>query len=290
LYIGFELNLQPERLFKHIIPAAPILQELTLHTCFFRDPDMLQSCATLVFNSPSPDLKWHLNNCRFYPNTIAVLEEIVKSEKAKSMWIEVSCWYDQYKMLQTIMSESSCVGKLDIIDKNGDYMLKILPLLRQEQPFPTACYPCTSIRLTIDKDSLEQYPDIIDSIQHWTPRVKKLFLQFARRSGRPLLHTELIQAVRNNMHLQSVEFDVKNVKDEDDENTKKADEECCAWLERYCERNRKLQMLDKAETIPLEVWPYVYHLASRGGADMLYRQLRQNAWCPLEVWHYPPKM
>jgi len=169
-------------------------------------------------------------------------------------------------------------------------MLDILPLLRQEQPFPSTYYPCTSIYLTIDTDSLERYCDIIESIQNWTPRVKKLFLHFSSygRPSRPFFRTELIQAVRKNWHLQFVELDVDAVKDYDDENTKNADEQCRAWLERYCERNRKLHTLDKPETIPLEVWPYVYHLASRGGADMLYQQLRQNAWYPLEGWHSNP--
>jgi len=59
LYIGSPLDLNVEHLFKPIIPAAPIMQELTVHDHYFQDPDMLQSCATLVFNSPSRDLKWH---------------------------------------------------------------------------------------------------------------------------------------------------------------------------------------------------------------------------------------
>jgi len=97
------------------------------------------------------------------------------------------------------------------------------------------------------------------------------------------------------MHLQLVELDFGNVKYYDDKNTKNADEECLGWLERYCERNRKLHAaLDEADSIPLNIWPYVYHLASRGGADMLYRHLRDSAGYTLSNWHSspppPPKM
>jgi len=103
-----------------------------------------------------------------------------------------------------------------------------------------------------------------------------------------IFHTELIQVVQNNLQLQLVELDVKDVKYYNDENTKNADEQCHTWLEQYCELNQKLHMLDKPETILLEVWPYVFHLASRGGADMLYWQLHQNAWYLLEGWHCNP--
>jgi len=254
----------------------------------------------LVFNSPSLDLKWHLNNCRFYPNTMAILRNIIKLEKAKSMWItltlfnfsnETACYQ---VLLSTILSESSRVGNLDINVQDSDSMLEILPLLRQQQPFPTTYYPCTSIHLFIDTNPIDRYRDIIESIQHWTPRVKKLFLKFAFY-GHPIcpsFRTELIQAVRNNLHLQLVELDVENVKSYDDENTKIADEQCRASLERYCERNRKLHAaLDEADSIPLNLWPYVYHLASRGGANMLYWHLRYNAAAStLSHWHYPTKM
>jgi len=214
---------------------------------------MLQSCTTIVFNSPSPDLKWHVNHCRFYPNTMAILEKIVKSEKAKLLRIKFNFFYGYYQLVQTIMTESSCVGNLDIIVEHGDP--KIIPLLRQQQPFPTAYYPCTSIRLISDTYSLEQNRDIIESIPHWTPRVKKLFLHLASydRPSRPYLRTELVQAVGKNLHLQSVELYVDNVKYNDEE-TKNADEECRASLERYCERNKKLHAtLDEADSIPLNV-------------------------------------
>jgi len=88
----------------------------------------------LVFNSPSPDLKWHLNDCKFFPNTMAVLENIIKSEKAKSMWIKLTLQKflngtDNYQVLPTILSESLHVGNSDIIDEHGDAMLDILLLL-----------------------------------------------------------------------------------------------------------------------------------------------------------------
>jgi len=199
---------------------------------------MLQSCTTIVFNSPSPDLKWHLHDCDFHPNTMAVLETIIKSEKAESMWIQHRLRKDyrmkhDYKVIQTIMSESLRVGKLDIVDEHGDAMLKILPLLRQEHPLPTAYYPCMLIHLDIDTHFEDQYHDVIDSIQHWTPRVKKLFLHLARygNPSRPFVHAKLIQAVWKNLHLQLVKLDVKEVKCYDDENTKNADEQCSTWLE-----------------------------------------------------------
>jgi len=172
LSIDFELNLH---LLQRIIRAAPILQKLTMCNLYFRDPDELQLCATIAFNAPSPDLKWHLNDCDFHPNTMAVLENIVQSENAKLMRIQftLSNFFNNaiYEVLQIFMSESLRVGNLDIID-DGDRMLEILPLLRQEQPFPTAYYPCTSIHLTIHTKSLERYCDIVESIQHWEPRVK----------------------------------------------------------------------------------------------------------------------
>jgi len=91
------------------------------------------------------------------------------------------------------------------------------------------------------------------------------------------------------MHLQLVELDVKDVKYHDDENTKNADEQCRAWLERYCERNRKLPAaLVKADSIPLIIWPYLCHLAGRGGAKMLYWHLHENIGYMLSHWHSLP--
>jgi len=284
LSIGIPLSLQVVHLLQHIIPAVPVLQELTFVLICIADPDVLQSCATIVFNAPSPDLKLHLNQCRFHANTMAVLKKMIKSENAKSMRVQLIFRKlgkkNYYKVLRTIMSESSRVGNLVITVEDIGSMLKILPLLRRQQPFPTAYYPCTSIHLIIHSDSVEQYRDIIESIPHWTPHVKKLFPHFAPygRPSRPFLRTELVQAVRNNMHLQLVKLVDHKVTDDDDELTKNADEECRASLERYCERNKKLHAtLDEADSIPLYIWPYVFHLASRGGAAMLYRHLRENA-------------
>jgi len=282
------LDLQFVHLVEHVIRAAPILQELTLDNVSFEDPTVLQSFSTLVFNAPSPDLKWHLNYCKFDPNTKSVLETIVKCEEAKTMRVKLSLSEDNYGVLRTIMSESSCVGDLDIIsDQYGYGMLEILPLL-QEQPFPSTYYPCTSIHLTIHTPSLERYRKIINSIQHWTPRVKKLFLKFASygRPSRPLFRSEMMQVVRNNLHLQVVELDLDNVKYYDDKITTNAFDRCRAFLERNCERNRKLHAaLNEPDSIPLNIWPYVYHLASRGGADMLYWHLHDNAGYTINGWH-----
>jgi len=213
--MGIPLDLQFVHLLAHIIRGAPILQELALHFIHFEDPDVLQSFSTLVFNAPSPDLKWHLYDCRFHPNMMAILENTVKSEKAKSMWIKLNLSNESwsrcnYQVLRTIMSESSCVGKLDLNDQNGDTFLEILPLL-QEQPFPSTYYLCTSIHPTIRTEFLEQYHEILDSVQHWTPCMKKLFLLFAFYDNSSYLSfcTELIQAVWNNLRLQLVELYVK---------------------------------------------------------------------------------
>jgi len=111
LSIGIPLDLQVVHLLEHIIHAAPILQELRLTFIRFDDPDMLQSCATIVFNA---DLKWHLDHCDFHQNTLAVLENMIKSEKAKLMRIELTWFSFKYELLRTIMNESSCVGNLDI--------------------------------------------------------------------------------------------------------------------------------------------------------------------------------
>jgi len=295
LSISIPLDLQVVPFIEHFIPAAPILQELTLHCINFEDPDMLQSCATIVFNA---DLKWHLDHCDFHQNTMAVLGNLVKSEKAKLMRIKLHGSRFKYELLRTITSASSCVGNVDISVHRGATMLDVLPLL-QEQPVPGATYPCTLIHLTIDKDSLERHREFIESIQHWTPCVKKLFLNFAcyNSSSRPFfpfLRTELIQAVRNNLHLRQVELDVRNAKPDDGEEdiAKNVLEQCRAWLERYCERNRKLQAaLVEADSMPQNVWPYVFHSATRGGADMLYRHLSENVGYTLSHWHYyPPKM
>jgi len=65
-------------------------------------------------------LKWHFDYCKFHPDTIVVWEEIVKSEKAKSMWVSLKSDKDHCRVLQTMMSNSSCIGDLDINDKYGD--------------------------------------------------------------------------------------------------------------------------------------------------------------------------
>jgi len=188
---------------------------------------------------------------------------------------------DHCGVLQALMSNSSCLGDLDInVDLSYfdeiriGYFFHILPLL-QQQPSPSAYYPRTSIHLDPHTYLSELYQEVIESIPHWACRVKKVFLEFIFYGS--TIRKKLIKAVRNNLHLQLVEVQFRDKKDDNVRREKEADEECRASLERYCERNRKLQRLDNADTIPLPVWPYVYHLASRGGVDMLYRHLLENA-------------
>jgi len=270
-------------------PWGTQLQEMTLRYFLFRDPAMLQSVAGMIVgndtsSSSAPDLKWHFDCCKFYPDTIVIWEEIVKSEKAKAMRVSLQLDKDHCRLLRTLMSNSSRLGDLDINDKYGyfddvrfDNFFHILPLL-QEQPSQSA-YPRTSIILNSHTYVSERYQEVIDSIPHWACCVKKLFVEFVFYgfTSRPLVRTKLIKAVRNNLHLQLVEVQFRDKKGDNVRREEKADEECRGSLERYCERNRKLQRLDNADTIPLKVWPYVYHLASCGGVDMLYRHLLENA-------------
>jgi len=80
------------------------------------------------------------------------------------------------------------------------------------------------------------------------------------------------------MHLHSVRFTVNSMWQSNIKKESNANEDCCMILHRYCERNRKLQeMLEgTADSIPLAVWSYIYQLASRGGADMVYRHVCEN--------------
>jgi len=296
-----ELDLHYLQFGEHIIAGAPILQELALQYFHFQDPAMFQPVATIVFHSPSPNLKWHLNDCKFHPDTLAVLETIVKNEKAKLMRVNLRLCQNHYGVFRTFMSASSCLGHLDVsyehrntldYGPHGDPILEMLPVL-EGHPFSSP-YPRTSIHFTIDIPHFNQYREVIDSIPNWTSRVKKLFLRFEFGSStqRPSFRMKLKEAVRNNLHLQSVGFEVNNRKNDDDEKAKNADKRCRAWLQRYCERNRKLQSwLNKAHSIPLNIWPYVlFHLTSRGGADMLYHLLRQNVEYILDSGRGPSAM
>jgi len=108
------------QLVEKIIREAPILQELTLNYLEFVDPAVLKSLATVACNGPNENLKWHLNFCDFYPKTIAAWEEIVTWDKAKSMRVafKVDDNVDRNcrncKVVQAIMSKSSCVGDLHV--------------------------------------------------------------------------------------------------------------------------------------------------------------------------------
>jgi len=118
--------------------------------------------------------------------------------------------------------------------------------------------------------------------------VKKLRLLFETDDLVKRLFTreQLLDAVQMNMLLQSVDLRFNDLLDND----KEEDEEFHSILDRLCERNQKLQALDEADTMPLYVWPYVFHLANfYGGADMLYRLLCQNVGYMSKSWHCPPK-
>ena len=78
-------------------PWGTQLQEMTLRYFLFRDPAMLQSVAAMIVGndasfssySSSPNLKWHFDYCKFHPDMISIWEDIVKSEKAKSMRVSL---------------------------------------------------------------------------------------------------------------------------------------------------------------------------------------------------------
>jgi len=291
---GMEHNLQ---LVEKIIRGAPILQELTLYYFNFEDPAVLQSLAAVACNAPSVDLKWHLNFCEYHPNTIAVWEEIVTWEKAKSMRVSFEVRdVGHCKVAQAILSQSSCVGELHVKCFSnrgcsggimGDFafefdqtLQQLLRTLHKQQL--TSANPLTSLEFNMHTTYLEQYLGVIASIPHWTPRVKELRLFFETDSpaNRRRIRTKLLDAVWKNMHLQSI-----NLMFLDNEY-----QELRTLLYCYEKRNRKLQLLDEADSIPLYVWPYVYHLASRGGADMLYRLLHQNVgYIMVESCHCPAK-
>jgi len=65
--------------------------------------------------SLSTNFTWHLDSCYFQPNTIAIWQDLVLSEQAKSMRITLNIMPKHHgDVLQTIMNESSCVGALEV--------------------------------------------------------------------------------------------------------------------------------------------------------------------------------
>jgi len=290
-----------------IFLGAPNLQGLTLHQFDFRDPAVLKSLATVACNAPAADLKWHLNFCKFHPNTIAVLEEIVTWKTLKSLCVSFEVRnVDHCKVLQAIMSESSYVGHLHVkcVSQRGhlgdsDLALKEVLQALQKQPFSSA-YPPMSLEFDIDTADVEQYHGIIETIPQWTPRVKKLRMRFNVDDlvNRRHICSKLADAVRNDMHFRSIfimfaycvfdKFFLDSDEEEDNEEENQY-HKCRLLLDRYEERNRKVQdMLKNALSIPWYIWPYIYHLASRGGADKLFRLLHQNIGYMGESWQCPP--
>jgi len=270
-----------------IILGAPILQEFTLHNFPFQDPAMLQSFATIVGNSPSVNFKCRLDGCWFFRDTMTTLKEIVALEAAKKMRVSLSLRKDSYETFRIIMNDSSCVGDLELVCyqfADDPFLTEMLQALQQQpQPPLTLTYPIVSVRMLFLETCLEHYNEVFESIPKWTPRVKTLRLDLETNdpASRCHIRTKFLDAVRSNIHLQSVELDLCPMKNNGADDGKK----CRAELDRYCERNRKLQdRLEEADLIPLNVWPYIYHSASRGGADMIYRLLCQNIGYMLDGW------
>jgi len=275
-----------------IIPGAPILKELTLLGFFFEDPAILPALAVCACNAASPDLKWHFDCCFWTSKSLAIIQEIVTWEKAKSMGfrLNMTSFDHSFEILRAIMSDSSCAFHLNLNYYEHDHTF--LHLLRpcdralnqtlQALQKPSA-HPLISVHFWITTRPFEQNHKVIESIPQWSCHVKKLRLQFTATAHvcRRRVHTKLLDALRKNLHLQSVELIF-------DEGKVNADENFCAMLRRYFERNQKLQAIDEADSIPMNVWPFVFHLASCGGVDMLYGLLRQNLGYMLESWHCPP--
>jgi len=172
-------------LLENIIRGAPILEELTLQLFHFDDPAMLHSVAMVLWNDSSPDLKCHLNDCRFHPNTIPIWQEIVSWEKTKFIRVTVELRnVGDIELLRSIISESSCVRALDVtvtdffanFTSNGGPVLEMVKIL-QEQTFSSP-YPLMSVKLLINTKYVKQYHEVIESIPQWTPCVKKLHLNF----------------------------------------------------------------------------------------------------------------
>jgi len=283
---------------ENVIHGAPNLQELTLRHFCFEYPAMLYSYAMLVGKHASSSgrlLKWHLDSCEFQRDTIDMLEQISTWEQAKSMRVTLDLSEVNCSTLRTLMSEASCLGTLDVIYGVTDRkfyknpVLEFLPVLREPSP---SAFPLTTVHLEINTIYFNGYRAVIKSIPQWASRVTTLFLHFKIYGceNHHQICTELSRAVRNNMHLRSVGLDIYSLDYKQEEKEKNAKEKCQGRLDRYCEGNRMLQTtLKEADTIPLNVWPYIYHSASRGGANMLYRHLRENIGYMLKNWHCPPK-
>jgi len=120
-----------------------------------------------------------------------------------------------------MLSNSSCLGHLDVRDKFCDCILEIMPLLLQWQS-STLAYPHISIHLTIKTPYLKQYSKVMECIPHWTPYMKKLFiLEFYGCTNHPLFCMKFSNStVWSNLHLKTIGLEVKNIVDFDDEKTK----------------------------------------------------------------------
>jgi len=238
---------------ENVIRGAPMLQELTLRHFRFHYPAILRSYAMLVCENASKYsslLKWHLDSCDFFPNTIAMLEQISTWEMAKSMRVTLKLSRENCQVLRSIMSDRSCVGALGVnydvmqsrnhLMPDGNPILEMLPLL-QINHISSACR-FTCVKLTMNTKYFEGYRKVIESIPQWTHQVKALFLQFIVYdcANHHQICTELSHAVQNNMYLlfEVLDIDIEDYNKEEKEEI--AEKKCHAILDWYCECNHKL--------------------------------------------------
>jgi len=113
-----------------------------------------------------------------------------------------------------MMNDSPCVGDLDVEYyqfEEDPFLTQVLQALQQQsQPQPplTLAYPLVSLRISFLEKCHERYKEVFESIPKWTPRVKRLRvdLQTNDPTSRCHIRTKFLDAVRNNIHLQSVEL------------------------------------------------------------------------------------
>jgi len=210
-----QLDLHLMHFLEIISHGALKLQELKLSSLHCTDPAMLHSVTMLVCNYVSvADLKWHLDWCSFSVDTIPMLEKIITWDKSKSMHITLGMGKENCRVLQTFMSDTSCVGDLDVIHHlkktvgmpHGDGVLEQIMLVLQKQHFASK-YPPTSVHLMSYATDMDKYHGVLESTSQWTPSVRKLHLTIvSHKMNDPSasychIHAKLLDAVQNNMHL-----------------------------------------------------------------------------------------
>jgi len=171
---------------QNIVCGAPVLRELRTRTFHFDDPAALLSLASSICHHSSADLKWEICNCSFSTNIISTLEEIVSWEKAKLMRVTLDVKVDDdCQVLSALMIDSSCLGELEIsysyshpynfdihLSQPPDCILPQMFQALQQQHFPSK-YTSASVQFSFDMTCFKNCHQVIASIPHWTPRVKK---------------------------------------------------------------------------------------------------------------------